>query len=78
MRLEPEYFGFLPISTWRLAIVYLGVIATVVVWYIYSAWLTKSTWNIHFIQTINPVGSLNELVDILNFVESVWLDSLFF
>lgn len=73
-----QRFGFLLISTWRLAIVYLGVILTVVAWYVYSAWLTKSTWNIHFIQTINPVGSLHELVDILNFVESVWLDSLFF
>jgi hypothetical protein len=75
---DGQRFGFLPVSSWRLILVYLGVIITVLAWYVYAAWLTKSTWNIHFIQTINPVKSLNELVDILNFVESVWLDSLFF
>ena len=70
-------FSLQQIGFWKLLSVYLGVLVTVFAWYGYSNWLTNATWNIHFIQQINPVGSLNELVDLLNFVEGVWLESLF-
>lgn len=71
-------FSLQQIGFWKLLSVYLGVLVTVFAWYGYSNWLTNATWNIHFIQQINPVGSLSELVDLLNFVEGVWLESLFF
>jgi|GEM_PF-292339 len=58
--------------------VYGGVLLLVLAWYMYSGWLTSSTWNIHFIQQVNPVNSMDELKDVLRFISNVWSDSIFY
>lgn len=66
------------VTTMEFVGVYAGVFTTVIGWYSYSKWLTSATWNIHFIQQVNPVSSLDELKDVLRYIHGVWSDSVFY
>ncbi len=46
-------------------------------WYYYAGWLTKQTWNVHFLQQVNPAESWKVFKDVVDFSWNSWKDRLY-
>lgn len=46
-------------------------------WYFYSAQLTKSTYNLHFLQQMNPPSSMAELIENSRYALDTWMDQIY-
>lgn len=46
-------------------------------WYSYSSYLTKTTYNQHFLQQINPPKNIAELIENSRFAMDTWMDQIY-
>ena len=59
-------------------IVYLLIPVLIVpIWYYYARFLTDITYNLHFLQKINPPESIAEFVENSRYALNTWIDSLY-
>lgn len=71
-RFRDENFSFRWIQILGIILVFLCVGS----WYYYAGWLTNQTWNVHFLQQMNPAKNWLEFKDVLDFSWSSWHDRL--
>ena len=63
--------------TWKQRFWILLPLASITIWYVYANYLTKLTWNFHFMQKANPAHSLREFLDNSQYSWNSWADSIY-